>query len=137
MFALAPGRRFSTFVVVLLAVFSPVLFGENFYFESKDLSTLAVPSIRDIARDGQGYIYAATPGGVVRLDGLRTVLMDRSFLVRLPSDDILSLEYHENGSSMLIGTDAGLLSYNLRNGTETVADFEYVGNANARYRRCH
>lgn len=124
MYPTVPGWRQFAAVALLIAVIHPVLYGDDQYFEARDISALTVPSVRDICEDNYGYIWAATPGGVIRYDGRTPVLWDRKKIPKLPSENIISIEFDETGSELWIGTDAGLVRYNIV--TEEAESVRYV-----------
>ncbi len=136
MFQTSAGRYFIAVAAFLAVLVSPVLYGDDLYFESRDISELTVDSIRDIAEDSLGYIWVATPGGIVRYDGHEYVLWDREKFaqaasedsVRLVSEDIVSLEYAKSTDTLWIGSDAGLMGYNLSSKTLESVQFSHLGN---------
>lgn len=70
--------------------------------------------VQAIAQTPEGYLWIGTSGGLVRFDGARFVVFDRSSTPAMRDDSILSL-YPSRDGSLWIGTEGGgLLHY--RNG---------------------
>ncbi|MES1257061.1 MAG: two-component regulator propeller domain-containing protein, partial [Acidobacteriota bacterium] len=62
--------------------------------------------IQVISQTGDGYLWIGTSGGLVRFDGVRFVVFDRSTTPALGDDSILSLCPTRDGS-LWIGTEGG------------------------------
>src|SRR5260221_14612109 len=62
--------------------------------------------IQVITQTGDGYLWIGTSGGLVRFDGVRFVVFDRSNTPALGDDSILSLCAARDGS-LWIGTEGG------------------------------
>ena len=115
MFSSFPGKRYCAALAILVAAVSPVLHGEDYYFENRDISPLAAPSINCLTEDDRGCLWIGTPGGLVVYDGRKIHTYDRGSLSLLPADDIISLEYVATTREIWIGTVAGVVRYDLRN----------------------
>ena len=70
--------------------------------------------IQAIAQTPDGYLWIGTPGGLVRFDGVRFVVFDRSNTPAFRDDSVLSLAV-DGGESLWIGSEGGGL-VRLRNG---------------------
>src|ERR1700712_2592914 len=62
--------------------------------------------IQVVTQTSDGYLWIGTSGGLVRFDGVRFVVFDRSNTPALGDDSILSL-YPARDGSLWIGTDGG------------------------------
>jgi len=70
--------------------------------------------VRAITQTSDGYLWVGTAGGLVRFDGVRFVVFDRSNTAEFQDDSILSLVPDRDGS-LWIGTEGGgLLHYSNR-----------------------
>lgn len=129
-----PDRLRILLAVVLQIVFLRPLFGENLYFEHRDISDLTVPTVRDIDEDFFGYIWAATPGGLIRYNGKNPELWDRNEIPELPSEDIQCLAFEEDSDVLWIGTDAGMVMYDFSTGSARTVSLIPIARPNASHR---
>ncbi len=112
--AFPPDKRFITALIVLLFILSSSLIGESLYFEKRDFSNLTIPSVSCIAQDNRGYIWVGTPGGLLRYDSRKPILINKKNFPVLPSDQILSLGFVIDTEELWIGTSGGMVRYSLQ-----------------------
>ena len=90
------------------------LYGDDYYFESRNLSFLSVPSVSCITEDDNGRLWIGTSSGIIVYNGRNVENYNRSSLPALPADDIISLEYVDKSDEIWIGTVAGIVRYDLK-----------------------
>ncbi len=113
MIANYPDKRFIILLIVLFFLFTSPLTGESLYFEKRDFSNITIPSVNCIAQDNRGYIWVGTPGGLLRFDSRKPMLINKKNYPLLPSDQILSLEFDMDTEELWIGTAGGMVRYSL------------------------
>ncbi|MFN2507712.1 MAG: two-component regulator propeller domain-containing protein [Chthoniobacterales bacterium] len=64
-------------------------------------------SVRTIAKDHRGYIWCGTEEGLVRFDGARFSVFDRSDGLAAKSDFVSAVVAKGNGDGLWVGTDGG------------------------------
>ncbi len=104
------------FIAALLFIsglITPVLSADDLYFEKRDFSSLTIPSVSCITEDDRGFIWVGTPGGLVRYESRKSLLINRQNYPDLPSDQILSLDFDKDSKNLWVGTAAGLVRFNL------------------------
>jgi ligand-binding sensor domain-containing protein len=114
MHPLGTGTRSCVLFAILIAVLPAALFGQDLYFEKREFPALTISTVADITEDDRGYLWIATPGGLVRYHGIGAELINRQSHPDLPADDILSVEYINDRQQIWIGTVAGLVEYDLK-----------------------
>jgi len=67
-------------------------------------------TISTLVQTSDGYLWVGTPGGLLRFDGIRFVLFDRSNTPEMENENILSLA-EDTGGALWIGTAGGVLIY--------------------------
>lgn len=117
-------RCFFSVLIALLILFTPILPGEELYFEKRDISAITIPSLSCMAEDDRGYLWIGTPGGLVRYDGRNFSLINQKSDPELPTDRILSLGYDPAADTLWIGTAAGLALYSLRD--DSIVNFGFT-----------
>lgn len=127
MLSALPGKRFFSVLIFFLIVFAPILRGEDLYFEKRDISAVTIPSVSCLVQDDRGYLWIGTPGGLVRYDGRKFILINQKSHPDLPADRILSLGYDETSDNLWIGTGAGLVQYSLRDDSLKNMQFKNEG----------
>ncbi|MCK5735542.1 MAG: hypothetical protein KAH21_03645, partial [Spirochaetaceae bacterium] len=105
-------KQLSITFIFLFLFFIPVLNADDLYFEKRDFSNLTIPSVSCITQDNRGYIWVGTPGGLLRYDSRKPLLINRKSHPDLPSDHILSLDLSEETGELWIGTSGGMVRYN-------------------------
>src|SRR5436190_21940317 len=83
--------------------------------------------IQVISQTREGYLWIGTSGGLVRFDGVRFVVFDRSNTPALGDDSILSLCAARDGS-LWIGTEGGGLAHMKAGKVSTIGSAEGLTN---------
>ena len=101
--------RISVFAVVLLALVSPA-HGQLRFDSWTTESGLPQNSVNDILQTRDGYLWVATFGGLVRFDGLRFTIFDRS-VPGIESQRIQALHEDRGGTLWAATEDSMVIRY--------------------------
>jgi signal transduction histidine kinase/ligand-binding sensor domain-containing protein len=70
---------------------------------------LPAPTVSDVVQDAQGFIWLATPEGIVRFDGVQFKSFTSPLITRVPAKNIRALATNVNGSVLIVSAVGGLV----------------------------